>query len=170
MTFTSSMPLWLVREHGVAADAGLLGWTLAVFSLAAGLGALLGGVLAPRVGRRRALIGSLAAAPVPLIAIVTLEPGGVPYFLAAALAGALLYVGSPITVVIAQDLAPGEPASAAGMVLGVSAAAAGALYAALGRLQEAVGLGVGMVTGFALAVPAALVVLMVLRRHPQAGR
>ncbi|MGW2160191.1 MFS transporter [Nonomuraea sp. NPDC001699] len=170
VTFTSSMPLWLVREHGVAADAGLLGWTLAVFSLAAGLGALLGGVLAPRVGRRRVLIGSLAAAPVPLIAIVTLEPGGVPYFLAAALAGALLYVGSPVTVVIAQDLAPGEPASAAGMVLGVSAAAAGALYAALGWLQQAAGLGVGMVTGFALAVPAALVVLVVLRRHPQAGR
>ncbi|HUR08962.1 MAG TPA: hypothetical protein VM347_40935 [Nonomuraea sp.] len=42
--------------------------------------------------------------------------GGVPYFIAAILAGTLQYVGSPLTVVIAQDLAPGASVSAAGMV------------------------------------------------------
>lgn len=169
VTFTSSMPIWLVREHGVAADAGLIGWTLATFSLAAGLGSLLGGVLAPRLGRGRVLIGSLAAAPAPLITAVTLEPGSVPYFAATALAGALLYVGSPIIVVIAQDLAPGEPASAAGMILGMSAATAGALYVALGWLQEAAGLATGMVTGFALAGPASVIALVVLRRQLKTG-
>ncbi|MFI7644192.1 MFS transporter [Nonomuraea sp. NPDC049400] len=170
VTFTSSVPLWLVNEHGLPTDDGLIGWTLAAFSLAAGLGSLLGGVLAPRLGRRSVLAGSLGVASVPLIAVLGLEPGGVPYFVATILAGALLYVGSPITVVLAQDLAPGAPASAAGMVLGVSAALAGALYVALGWLQELIGVGGGMAVGFALASPAALIVLAVLRRHPEAGR
>jgi MFS transporter, FSR family, fosmidomycin resistance protein len=168
VTFTSSVPLWLVNEHGLSTDDGLIGWTLAAFSLAAGLGSLLGGVLAPRFGRRTVLVSSLAAASIPLLAALTLEPGGVPYFVAAILAGALLYAGSPITVVIAQDLAPDAPASAAGMVLGVSAALAGALYVALGWLQELVGLSAGLAIGFALASPAALIVLAVLRRHPEA--
>ncbi|WP_160150675.1 MFS transporter [Nonomuraea solani] len=170
VTFTSSIPLWLVNEHGLPTDDKLIGWTLAAFSLAAGLGSLLGGVLAPRFGRRTVLAGSLGAASVPLLATLLLEPGGAPYFIAALLAGALLYVGSPITVVIAQDLAPGAPASAAGMVLGVSAALAGALYVALGWLQELLGLTTGMAIGFALASPAALIVLAVLRRHPEADR
>nr|MDQ3822585.1 MFS transporter [Actinomycetota bacterium] len=30
VTFTSSVPLWLVREHGFETDAALIGWTLSV--------------------------------------------------------------------------------------------------------------------------------------------
>ncbi|MFI9843627.1 MFS transporter [Nonomuraea sp. NPDC051941] len=88
VTFTSSVPLWLVHEHGLATDDRLIGWTLAAFSLAAGLGSLPGGVLVPRLGRGTVLVGSLVAAAVPLLSIVMLEPGGMPYFIAAALAGA----------------------------------------------------------------------------------
>ncbi|TMR95738.1 MFS transporter [Nonomuraea basaltis] len=62
VTFTSSLPLWLVREHGLATDDALIGWTLAAFSLAAGVGSVLGGMLAPRLGRRTTLVGSLVAA------------------------------------------------------------------------------------------------------------
>jgi FSR family fosmidomycin resistance protein-like MFS transporter len=53
VTFTTSIPVWLVRDHGYATDASLIGWTLAVFSLAAGIGALAGGLLATRIGRAR---------------------------------------------------------------------------------------------------------------------
>jgi MFS transporter, FSR family, fosmidomycin resistance protein len=165
VTFTSAVPLWLVREHGVATDDGLIGWTLAAFSLAAGVGSLLGGVLAPRLGRRRVLTGSLVAAAVPLLAIGWLEPGGVPYFIAAALAGAFLYMSSPINVVIAQELAPESPAAAAGTVLGISAAAAGALYVVLGWIQELIGLTTGMTIGFVLVIPSAAISLVVLQRH-----
>ena len=63
VTVTSSTPIWLVREHGLATDDRLIGWTLAVFSLAAGAGALLGGFLAPRLGRRPVVVGSLLAPP-----------------------------------------------------------------------------------------------------------
>jgi FSR family fosmidomycin resistance protein-like MFS transporter len=56
------------------------------------------------------------------------------------------------------------------MVLGASAALAGAPYVALGWLQELVGVGAGMAVGFGPAGPAALIVLAVLRRHPETGR
>ncbi|MEV0997048.1 hypothetical protein [Nonomuraea sp. NPDC050202] len=52
----------------------------------------------------------------------------------------------------------------------MSAALAGALYVALGWLQELVGVGAGMAVGFGLAGPAALIVLAALRRHPETGR
>jgi BarA-like signal transduction histidine kinase len=75
----------------------------------------------------------------------------------------------PVNVVVVQDLAPHAPAAAAGMVLSVAMAVAGALYIALGWLQQAVGLTTGMTVGFALVVPAAAIALTVLARHPDAS-
>lgn len=73
-------------------------------------------------------------------------------------------------MVVAQDLAPQSPATAAGVVLGVTAGAAGVMYVLLGRLQEAVGMTAGMAAGFALVIPAAAIALGVLVRHPEASR
>jgi MFS transporter, FSR family, fosmidomycin resistance protein len=170
ITFTSSVPIWLVREKGYASDDPLIGWTLAVFSISAGLGALLGGTLAPRIGRGPTIVGSLLAAAVPFVALVRLDPATPLFFVAAALGGLLIYTSNPVKVVVAQDLAPQSPAAASGMVLGLGVGIAGALYIGLGRLQETLGLDVGMTVGFAMVLPAALVALSVLMRHPQAAR
>jgi FSR family fosmidomycin resistance protein-like MFS transporter len=164
LTFTSSLPIWLVREHGLSTDDPLIGWTLATFSLAAAAGSVLGGLLAPRLGRRQVLVGSLLASVAPLFAVLHLEPGGVPFFAATATAGALLYMSGPVNVVVVQDLAPQAPAAAAGMVLGVSIAVAGALYGALGWVQQAFGFTAGMSIGFAMGVPAAAIALTALVR------
>ena len=56
--------------------------------------------------------------------------------MAAALGGVLIYTSSPVTVVIAQDLAPHAPAAGSGMVLGVTAAVGGALYIAIGNSRS----------------------------------
>jgi FSR family fosmidomycin resistance protein-like MFS transporter len=170
VTFTSTIPIWLVREHGYATDAALIGWTLSAFALAAGGGSLLGGYLAPRIGRRNTIVGSLLAAAPPLGAVVLLEPGTVPFFGAAAAAGVLIYTASPVKVIVAQDLAPHAPAAASGMILGVAAAIAGALYIALGRVQETIGLEAGMLIGFAMVVPAAGISLAALARRPHVAR
>jgi FSR family fosmidomycin resistance protein-like MFS transporter len=170
VTFTSSVPLWLVREQGYDADASVIGWTLAVFSLAAGIGALLGGVLAPRLGRRVVIVGSLLLTAAPLTVLLQLEPGSGVFFTLAALAGVLIYMSSPIKVVVAQDLAPHSPAAASGMILGMTSAVAGALYIGLGQLQETIGLQTGIAVGFLMVVPAALIALVVLLRHPEVGR
>lgn len=170
VTFTSSVPLWLVREHGYETDAALIGWTLSVFALGAGVGSLLGGALAPRLGRGPTIVGSLLAAAVPLAAVLTVEPGSVEFFVAAGLSGTLLYTSSPVAVVVAQDLAPHAPAAASGMVIGMTAAVAGALYIGLGRLQQAIGMDAGIAVGFAMVLPAAAIVLLVLVRHPAVAR
>lgn len=52
VTFGGAMPLWLVQVHGLAPDAPLIGWTLAIFSLAAAMGGVIAGVLSTRISRR----------------------------------------------------------------------------------------------------------------------
>jgi MFS family permease len=165
LTLTSAVPVWLVRDRGLATDDPLIGWTLAVFSLAAGLGSLLGGFLAPRLGRRLVITGSLLATAAPLLALLHLEPGSLPFFVAAAVGGVLLYTSSPVMVVAAQDLAPQTPAAASGVVLGLSTGVAGALYVAFGKLQETIGLMEGMTVGLAMVIPSAAVALAVPLRH-----
>jgi MFS transporter, FSR family, fosmidomycin resistance protein len=168
VTFTSSVPLWLVREHGYAPDATLIGWTLSVFAFAGGLGSVVGGYLAPRLGATVTIVGAFLATVVPLAAVVVIEPASPLFFAAAALAGVLIYVPVPALIIIAQEFAPGAPATASGMLLGLGSALAGAAYIALGRIQEAAGLEVGILIGFAMVIPAALITLIVLR-WPQAA-
>jgi FSR family fosmidomycin resistance protein-like MFS transporter len=170
VTFTSSVPIWLVREHGYATDDALIGWTLSAFALAAGAGSLLGGFLAPRLGRSATIVGSLLLTALPLLAVLALEPGTIAFIVAAGVAGTLIYISSPVNVVVAQDLAPHSPAAASGMILGMSSAVAGVLYIGLGRLQEAIGLQAGIAVGFFMVVPAALIALIVLLRRPDVAR
>ena len=47
------MPSTTVTDHGLAADAALLGWILATFSLAAALGAVTGRALTRRFAYAR---------------------------------------------------------------------------------------------------------------------
>ena len=70
----------------------------------------------------------------------------------------------PALIIIAQEFVPGAPATASGMVLGLGSALAGAGYVVLGRVQEAAGLTTGIVIGFSMVVPAALIALVVLLR------
>ena len=66
----------------------------------------------------------------------------------------------PALVIIAQEFVPGAPATASGMVLGLGSALAGLGYIVLGRVQEAVGLTNGILIGFSMVVPAALIALV----------
>ena len=151
---TSAVPLWLVHEHGVRTDGPLIGWVLGALGLAAGAGAVLGGVLGQRMGYRRAAIGSLFASIPAFLGLIWL-PAGVLTIVAAAVAGALLYVSQPLLVVQAQSLLPEAPAAAAGLVMGFGTGLAGALYVGIGLLQSQAGLTASLILGTALLVPAA---------------
>jgi MFS transporter, FSR family, fosmidomycin resistance protein len=164
VSFTGSVPLWLVHENGYSPDASIIGWTLSAFAFAGGLGSILGGFLAPRLGPVITIVGAFLLALCPLLAVIASEPGTVLYFVAITLAGILLFVPVPALVIIAQEFVPGAPATASGMVLGLGSAMAGVAYIALGRVQEAVGLTSGILIGFCMVVPAALIALVVLLR------
>ena len=164
VTFTGSIPLWLVHENGYSPDAPIIGWTLSAFAFAGGLGSLLGGFLAPRLGAVLMIVGAFLLALCPLLAVIASEPGTSLYFAAIALAGLLIFVPVPALIIIAQEFVPGAPATASGMVLGLGSALAGLGYIVLGRVQETVGLTNGILIGFSMVVPAALLALVVLLR------
>jgi MFS transporter, FSR family, fosmidomycin resistance protein len=164
VTFTGSVPLWLVHENGYASDAAIIGWTLSAFAFAGGLGSILGGFLAPRLGPIPTIVGALLLTLCPLLAVIASEPGTALYFGAIALAGILIFVPVPALIIIAQEFVPGAPATASGMVLGLGSALAGIGYIVLGRVQTTVGLTSGILIGFCMVVPAALIALVVLLR------
>jgi MFS transporter, FSR family, fosmidomycin resistance protein len=163
ITFTSSVPLWLVVETGLAADAPLLGWILAAFSLAAGLGAIGGGAVGEKLGYARTTGITLLAAMVPMSAVIFLPPG-LATVAVAAIAGALIYASQPLLIVAAQAAVPEAPAAAAGVLIGVAHAAAGLIYIGVGALQGWIGLAPAMAVIFALLVPAAVIAYAALRK------
>jgi FSR family fosmidomycin resistance protein-like MFS transporter len=142
------MPLWLVREHNLASNSTIIGWTLSVFSLAAAFGGIAGGLISNRLGAKRLIVSSLLLAVLPLYSVFFLTPGSVSYFVMVLLAGALVNAGMPMLIVSAQDHSPKAAATAAGMLMGFSAGVAGLVYVGIGGLQESLGLTPAMMIGY----------------------
>lgn len=168
LTFTNAVPVWLVRERGVAPDSPVIGWTLAAFSSAAAAGGILGGVLTRWIRREALVIGSLALAAVALQVVLVAGPGTPAFFAATMLAGALVYLHTPLIVVRAQELSPGSESAVAGLLLGMTAAVAGVVYGALGPAQSAFGLTPTMAAAFLGALPASRIAWSVLAPAPAA--
>jgi FSR family fosmidomycin resistance protein-like MFS transporter len=170
VTFTSAMPLWLVREGGMAPDAPVIGWTLAAFALAASAGSVLAGVLVGRLGRRPLAVGSMLLALPPLLVALRLEPGGTGFYVTVALGGALVYASFPLLIMAAQDLAPHAVATATGMLMGLSTGIAGLLYIGIGVLQGTVGFTAATVVAYLALVPGAALAYVVLGREGARSR
>ena len=169
VTFSAGYPLYLVSEYGLRPSDPVLGATLATFNFAAAGGAIAAAALSGRAQRRRLVAGTTAAAIVPLLVLLHLAPGGVAYFLAVAAAGALLNAGLPALLVAAHEHAPTRKAAASGMLMGLPIGVAGLLYVAVGRLQEALGVGPAIAIAFGAVLPAALLALVALRTPAPAG-
>ena len=165
VTFTSAVPLWLVADRGVDPDAPIIGWTLAAFSLSAGISGVVSGALGTRVDRRALVSGSMLLAVAPLLAMFFFETGSPAFFATVALAGGLVYASLPHMILSAQDLAPHAMGAASGMLMGFTSGVAGVLYIVVGRLQETIGLAPAMVSSYLLMVPAALLALYVLTKN-----
>ncbi|SEO16616.1 MFS transporter, FSR family, fosmidomycin resistance protein [Cryobacterium luteum] len=162
LTYTSAVPLWLVNEHRIETNAPLLGWTLAAFSIAAALGAVAGGVMAPRIGGITTTVASLLAATAAFLVVLLLPAGG-GTLIAGAVAGFMLYASQPLLIVAAQTLNPNAPTAAAGVVIGIGSGLAGLLYIGSGILQGMIGLIPAMQLNFLLLIPAALIATRGLR-------
>jgi MFS transporter, FSR family, fosmidomycin resistance protein len=65
VTFSGSVPLWLVHEHDYSPDAAIIGWTLSASAFAGGLGSILGGFLAPRLGALLTIVGAFLLTLLP---------------------------------------------------------------------------------------------------------
>jgi len=165
ISFLNAMPLYLVNVRGFAPDAGILGFTLATYQIAASLGLIVAGGLEPHVGRARLIVGAMALALPAMLLTLVLAPGTVAFYATVAAAGAFTNAPIPLLVLSAQDLAPNAVATASGMLMGFTWGVAGVAYVAFGALQQAVGIVPALATSYAFLVPAALLAVHVFRRH-----
>lgn len=168
VAFNNSWPLFLVSHRGLSNDSGVLFWSLAVLSFSGGLGGIIAGLLEGRFSRQALVTGTMLLALVPLFALFVLPVGSVPYYLAIALAGALINGGLPLMVVTGQELAPHAVGTASGMLMGLTWGSAGVLYLGIGALQQTFGIMPAMVLSFLTLVPGALLARRVLIRHGRA--
>ncbi len=154
ISFMNAMPLYLVNVRGYAPDAGLLGWTLAAYQIAAAAGLVVAGALEHRLGRTALISGSMLLALPMLLGTLVAPPGTLPFYLLVAAAGLCTNASIPLLVVSAQDLAPDAVATASGMLMGFTWGVAGVAYVGFGALQQAVGIAPALASSFLFLVPA----------------
>jgi MFS transporter, FSR family, fosmidomycin resistance protein len=129
------VPLWEVAKGHSEAYGNRL---LALMLFAGGVGTLLAGPAADRLGRRPVLLASVVAIG-PLI-VVYLAVGGVIGAIALAFVGASVIGTFGVTMVMSQEYLPRHIGMASGLGIGLSIGLGGIAAVALGALADAVDL------------------------------
>ena len=129
------VPLWEVHLGHSKSHGNHL---LALMLFAGGIGTLLMGPLADRIGRRPVLLGSVVLTS-PLI-YVFLAVGGVPGAIALALVGACVVGTFGVTMVMSQEYMPRHIGMASGLSIGMSVGLGGVAAVGLGSLADATSL------------------------------
>ena len=149
------VPLWELHLGHSKGEASRL---LALMLIAGGIGTIVAGPVADRLGRRPVLLASIAATP-PLILVFVLV-GGVPGAIALSLLGICVIGTFGVTMVMSQEYMPRNLGMASGLAIGLSVAPGGALAVALGALADSVDLRTALLV--IAAVPVIAVVLTAL--------
>ena len=137
VTVLSMVALYTSRDlHGSSAQGAL---ALTCFTAASAIGTLGGGLLADRVGRIATIrLGYTLA--LPALAGLVLANAPLPAMLCAALLGTAMFLPFASQVTLAQDYLPRNPATAAGITLGLALSVGGMLSPLLGMLSDSHGL------------------------------
>ena len=146
------VPLWEVALGHSKAHGNHL---LALMIFAGGVGTLVLGPVADRVGRRQVLLASVTATG-PLVLVFVLV-GGIPGTIALALVGVCIVGTLGVTMVMGQEYMPRHVGTASGLVIGLSVGFGGIAAVALGVLADATSLRTALL--LAAAAPMAAVAL-----------
>ena len=157
------VPLWEVSlGHSEAYGNRLLSLML----LAGGLGTVVAGPVADRLGRRPVLVASLVATGPLVLAFVLV--GGVPGAIALAAVGFCVIGTFGVTMVMSQEYLPRRIGVASGLSIGLSIGLGGVAAVVLGALADAVDLRAALYV--CAAAPVAALALAVLLPSPRARR
>ena len=157
------VPLWAVSLGRSESYGNNL---LALMLFTGGVGTLVAGPLADRIGRRPVLVGSLAATPI--LTLIFVAVGGAIGAAALALVGVCVVGTFGVTGVMSQEYLPSRIGLASGLVIGFSIGLGGIAALSLGALADAVDLQAAM---YACAVvPVAAVALGLLLPSSRARR
>lgn len=135
------LPVWMAQQGHAPTVAGSM---LTVYLAAGAVGSLFGGYVGDKLGRKKAIIGSLAVclpAMYYLIAVDQLTPLT---WVALAVSGGALQGTIPSSVVWAQDMLPENAAMASGMMMGLSFGLGGLGTALTGAAADTIGLKAAM--------------------------
>ena len=136
IAFLTFLPLLLTREQGASLVQG--GTAVFLFGGIGAAGGVLGGILADRIGRR-AVLGLSFGLSVPLLALFLLLPSAWRMGLLP-LAGVVLYLSAPVTIVMAQEGLPQHVSLASSIVMGLAWGIGGLCLTALGAIADLIGL------------------------------
>ncbi len=164
ITFTTAVPLWL-------ADTGrssVIGSTLAVYSLAAAVGGLIGGRLTAVTGTPSHAAIPMLAAPAALLGVANTNPGSAAWFVTIAAAGMFGFTAVPVALDAAQARLSGAVASASGLLMGLPIGLASVAYLSVTTIIDPIEIGTATRLAAAATTAGALLTFQALshRRLP----
>ncbi|MGH8960269.1 MAG: MFS transporter, partial [Jatrophihabitantaceae bacterium] len=134
---TSFLALYFI--HGLHTSKAVGGAALSALLVAGGLGTLLGGWLADRVGRLSTIRVGLALT-IPAIAGLVIFPSVPAAFVFAALTGVALFMPFSVFVMLGQDYLPNRIGTASGVTVGLAVSVGGLFSPLLGWLADSTSL------------------------------
>lgn len=158
---TSFLALYFI--HGLHTSKAVGGAALSALLVAGGLGTLLGGWLADRVGRLATIRFGLALA-IPAIAGLVAFTSVPAAFAFAMLTGVALFIPFSVFVMLGQDYLPNRIGTASGVTVGLAVSVGGLFSPLLGWLADSTSL--RFVITVLIVLPAFALVLSLPMRDP----
>lgn len=135
------------------------GITLFIFLISNAIGGIIGGSLSDKYGKKHVLVTSLFAS-IPFFFLAFVCPPMLAWPLVA-LAGGLVYMSYPGTIIQAQEMLPRTQGMAGGLILGFANGVGGLLVLVTGVISDRFGILTGVLTFVVIAMAAALLSLTV---------
>lgn len=140
-----------LSSHGFAAH---IGPSLAVYSIFAAGGGIVGGFASDRMGRIAVLRSSIVLSIPLFVVLVYSTPAGWWYYPLTAIVGAVVNANTPVAIVTAQEYAPGHVATASALMMGFAWGTSGVLFMVIGALADVTSPRIAMVMAILLLLPA----------------
>ncbi len=132
--FLTFVPIFLHRQQ-----YGLLlsGSANTIFELSGAAGAITGGILSDRIGRKKVIVASFVAA-MPFLWLF-LQTVGKASLVFLGVGGFILYTSIPVSIIMAQELYPRRASTVSSLMIGLAWGMGGLLVTPIGAIAEKIG-------------------------------